>query len=152
QHRARVVRGEDDAGGFDGDIGAGTDRHPDIGAGQRGSVVDTVAHHRDLVPAVVQFGDLCVLVFGQHFGENLVDTEVGGDGVGDLTRIAGDHRDLHAAGVQRVDGSAGFFADGVFEGDGAEHAVTVDDMQHRGSALYPAAGDGGDVFGYRQPG
>ena len=78
EHAARVVGGEDDPGRLDGDVGAGADGDADVGAGQRGRVVDAVADHRHLEPAGLELGDLGVLVLGQHLGEHLVDAEVGG--------------------------------------------------------------------------
>jgi hypothetical protein len=58
-----------------------------------------------------------VLVLGEDLGEDLVDAELGGDGVGDLLGVAGDHRHPHPGGVQGVDGLAGHLAHLVLEGE-----------------------------------
>ena len=51
----------------------------------------------DLVAAGLEFGDLVLLVLGEHLGEHLVDAEFACDGVGNLSRIAGDHHDTFDA-------------------------------------------------------
>ena len=52
-HEPRVRAGEDDAGGFDRDVGPRADRDADIGTRERRGVVHTVADHRDLQPAAL---------------------------------------------------------------------------------------------------
>ena len=51
---AQVAGDEREVGGLDRDVGAGPDRHPEVGLGERRRVVDAVADHRDdaaLAPA-----------------------------------------------------------------------------------------------------
>ena len=71
----RVAGGEHHPGGFDRDVGSGTDGDTDIGPGEGGRVVDAVADHRHGLATTLEFGDLGVLVLGEHLGEDLVDAE-----------------------------------------------------------------------------
>ncbi len=103
------------------------------------------------MPAGLQLGDLRVLVFGQHVREHLVDTEVGGDGVGHLERVPGDHGDLHSACVQGVDRLPRLLAHRVLERDGPEHSTVAHDVQHRRPARDPGSGRGLDVGGNVRP-
>ena len=80
---ARIVRRQDRPR-LDRDV-VGADRDADVRAGERGAVVDAVADHRDAVAAFLQLPNVALLVPGEALGEDLVDAEVGGDGVGDLS-------------------------------------------------------------------
>src|SRR6266536_2805855 len=46
-HPGERAGDEGDVGGLDGHVGAGADRQADVGRGERGRVVDAVAHHAD---------------------------------------------------------------------------------------------------------
>ena len=110
------VGSEDDAGGRDGDVGAGANGDADVGPGEGGGVVDTVTDHGHSQSSGLQLGDLGVLVLGQHLGEHLVDPEVP-DGLGDRPGVTGDHDDVDALGVQGIDGGLGLGPDLVGIGD-----------------------------------
>ena len=79
-----------------------------------------------------------VLVLRQHLGEHLVDAELGADRVGDLPRVAGDHRHAYAAPVQPVDRLARLGADLVLERERAGDLPVAHDVQHRRAARPPA--------------
>ena len=53
------------------------------------------------------------LVLGEHLGEARVDPQLLGDSIRHRLRVAGEHRHLEPALVQRLDCFATFFADGV---------------------------------------
>ena len=55
-----------DVGGFHGHVGAGADRHADVGLRQRRRIVDAVAHHGHDLALLLQLLDLGGLVAGQH--------------------------------------------------------------------------------------
>src|SRR5205823_7893665 len=88
---ARVAAGQHDAGRLDGHVGAGADGDADVGPGQGGSVVDAVTDHGHRPAPVLEGGDGLVLILRQDLGEDLVNPEFGGDRVGDLAGVAGDH-------------------------------------------------------------
>ena len=99
----QVARCEHDAGRFDRNVGSCTDGDTDIGSGECRGVVDPFADHRHGLSTILEFGDLRVLVLGEHFGEHLVDVELAGDGVGHLSSVAGDHRNTDVAVVEGAD-------------------------------------------------
>ena len=92
----------------------------------------------------MEIGDRLVLVFGQHFGEDLVDAELGAHRVGDLASVAGDHHHADAQGVESIDRFFGFGPDLIFEREGTDDLSTADDMEHRGTACPPLGGAGRD--------
>ena len=104
---AGVVAGQDDAGGCDGDVGAGADGDADVGLGQGGGVVDAVADHGDLSALGLQLFDLARPCPRAGLRRSTVDAQLGSNGGGHGLGVAGDHRDLDAAGVQRVNGVPG---------------------------------------------
>ena len=138
RHRPRIRRGQHDAGRLDRHVGAGADRQADVGAGERGRVVDTVTDHGDRQATLLQRGDRRVLVLWKHLGEDLVDADVGGDTLGDLAGVAGDHHDqLDAEGVELGDGLAGLGTDLVFQRQRADDPVAFDEVQHGCAASHP---------------
>jgi hypothetical protein len=91
------------------------------------------------VAARLEFGHLGVLVLGKHLREQFVDPKVSSDRVGDLTRVAGDHSDVDAVSVQGVDGLPRLLAWRVLKGDGPDHLIAFDHVEHGGASLDPAA-------------
>ncbi|QHE74223.1 hypothetical protein GFS60_07918 (plasmid) [Rhodococcus sp. WAY2] len=65
--------------GLDRDVGAGAHGQTQVGLGERGRVVDTVADHRHHPTLVLQVLDHVDLVGGQHLGDHLVDPDLVGD-------------------------------------------------------------------------
>ena len=135
-----VARCEDDVCGFDRHVGAGADGESDVGAGESGSVVDAVADHRDAEVLRLELADGVVLVLGEHFGEHASYAEVGRDGVGDLSGIAGDEHDLHVQCLELVDGVASFGAYLVLEREGRDDCAAVDEVEDRRAACGPLSG------------
>ena len=85
---ARVGAHRDDVAG-DGDVGAGADGDAD--GGERGSVVDAVAHQGHPSARRPKFSDLRHLAHGEHLGERRVDDELSRHRVGHRPRVAGKH-------------------------------------------------------------
>ena len=110
------VASEDDAGGLDGDVGAGADGDADVGPGEGGGVVDAVTDHGHSQSSGLQLGDLGVLVLGQHLGDTR-RPRGRPDGLGDRPGVTGDHDHVDALGVQGVDGGLGLGPDLVGVGD-----------------------------------
>ena len=67
---ARVAADERDAGGLDRDVGAGADRDPEVGPGERRGVVDAVADHRDRPAAAWSRSTIAALSAGQDLGDD----------------------------------------------------------------------------------
>ena len=101
---AQAAADQGDVGGGDGDVGAGADGDAEVGLGQGGGVVDAVADHRDHVPVGLEGGDAVGLVGGQDLGDDVVDADLGRDGLGGGGVVAGHHPDLQAEGLQLGDG------------------------------------------------
>ena len=88
------LRGEDDAGRLDGDVGAGADGDADVGAGERGGVVDAVADHRDRAArGLAARRPARSLSSGSTSAKTSSTPRSAADGVGDLAGVAGDHHD-----------------------------------------------------------
>ena len=119
---AGIAGSEYHTGRFDGDVGTGTDGETDIGSRQGRRIVDTVTDHCHGQSSGLQLGNLCVFVFRQHFGHDLVDAELLSDRLRHLLSIAGDHDDTTAELVQFTDGLSGLGANLVFEREGPDDA------------------------------
>jgi hypothetical protein len=91
-----VVADEDDIAGLFGHVGAGADRHADVGLGQRRGVVDAVADHRDAFAFVLKAADLGGFVLREDFGEHAIDPGLRRDRLGGAAVVAGDHHDFEA--------------------------------------------------------
>jgi hypothetical protein len=141
---ASTLRGSDEAsttpGRFDRDVGAGADGEADICTGQRGGVVDAVTDHCDSASPFLEFGHGAVLVLVEDLGEHLVDAELVGDVLGDRVGVAGDHHDVDAPVVQRVDSKLRLRTDLVFERERPDDLTVVDDVQDGGASCFPLIG------------
>ncbi len=60
-----AVAHEDNIGGLDGNVRASSHGDADVGGGDRGGIVDTVADHADPVPGFLKFTDDPHLVLRQ---------------------------------------------------------------------------------------
>ena len=130
----QVALDEDDVPRLLGHVGARADGDAHVGLGQRGGVVDAVAHHGHELARVLQLLDLLGLVLRQHLGQHLVDAHLPGDGLGRPPVVAGDHHRTQAHAVQPGDGCRGR----VLEHVGDRHdagRVAVDGDEHGGLAL-----------------
>jgi hypothetical protein len=103
----RVGAHQHDVGGLDRHVGAGPDRDPDIGGGQRRRVVDPVADHRHAGTLRLQPAHLGRLVPGKHLGDDGVDAEFAGDPLRGGGVVPGEHDDPGAESVQFLDREAG---------------------------------------------
>ncbi|BCM64732.1 hypothetical protein EASAB2608_00066 [Streptomyces sp. EAS-AB2608] len=81
---------EGDVGGLDGDVGAGADGQADVGGGQGGGVVDAVADHAHRAALGLEATDRVGLVLRQHLGQDPAHADLGGDGGGGASAVAGD--------------------------------------------------------------
>src|SRR5207245_1053353 len=73
---ARVRPDQHDVRGLDRHVGARADRDPDVGLGERRSVVHAVPGHRDGESARLDLLDLSRLLLGQDLGEELVKVQL----------------------------------------------------------------------------
>lgn len=74
-HGSRITADERHVSRFNGDISSGPDREADIGGGQRGRIVDSVADHADSAAGRLQRADDVGLLAGQSFGFDQRDAE-----------------------------------------------------------------------------
>jgi len=88
-------------GRFNGHVGAGA--KADIGLGERGRIVDAVAHEGQPTVLGFQALDRIHLAVGEDLGHDLVDAKASRDGLGRAAVVAGDHRDLQPQIMQRLD-------------------------------------------------
>ena len=89
RRRAQVARDEGDVAGFDRNVGAGADRDPEVGLGERRSVVDAVADHGDDLAGLLQPAHLGHLVLGVHLREHALDPDLVRDPLRRRARVAG---------------------------------------------------------------
>ena len=90
----------------------------------------------------LQSRDLGGLVLRADTGEDLIDAQFVGDGLGHRLGVTGDHHHLHAGGVQRVDGVARFGPDLVGQPQRTDHLAVDDDVHHGGARGVPIGGAG----------
>jgi hypothetical protein len=114
-----VAAQESDAGGLDGDVGAGAHGEADVRGGEGGGVVDTVAGEGDDAISAAELVDDVCLVVGQYLCLDPVDAEVGRHGGGGDPVVAGEHDDLDAFLAERGEGGRGGVLDLVGDADDA---------------------------------
>ena len=85
----QVAPYEGEVAGLDGGVRAGAHGQAQVGLGQRGRVVDAVADHRHRTALVLEPLDDVDLVLRHDLGDDLVDADLGGDGLGDGLVVAG---------------------------------------------------------------
>ena len=68
---ARVAADQGEVGGADGGVGAGADRHAEVGLGEGGGVVDPVADEHGRLPVFLQSPDDLGLAVGPYAGEHV---------------------------------------------------------------------------------
>ena len=102
--RPQVVAEQDQVGRAHRDVGAGPQREPEVGRGERGRVVDAVADHRHLLPPGLQPGDDGGLAVRQRAGDYLVDARRRGDGPRCRLVVAGQQDRMQAERAQLGDG------------------------------------------------
>jgi hypothetical protein len=85
--------------------------------------------------------DLGVLVLGEDLGHDLVDAEVGADGVGHLAGVAGDHDDPLAHGLELGHRFPGFRAQFVLQGQRPDDLALPGQVEDRSTPGLPS-GDG----------
>src|SRR5699024_11460414 len=76
--RPQVTADQGDISGFDGHVGAGAHRQAEVGLGQGGGVVDTVADLGHDLAFALEEGDEVDLVIRHHFGYALVYAVIAG--------------------------------------------------------------------------
>ena len=91
----------------------------DIGRGQRGSVIDTIAGHRNHTAFALESSNDGVFLIGQYVRFYLSNAELAGDGSGRGAIVAGQHDDAHALTAQGVERRHRRRLDRVGHGDDA---------------------------------
>ena len=91
---------------------------------------------------MLQFGHLAGFVFRPYTGEHPIDTEVVSDGVRHCFGVAGNHHNLDPAGVQHLDGLAGFPAHLISKFESSNQLSVTGDMQDDCAVGAPAISDG----------
>ena len=86
--------------------------------------------------------DLRGLVLRAHTRVDAVDAQLRGDAFGDGFGVAGDHHDLDPAGVQHLDGLAGFPAHLISKFESSNQLSVTGDMQDDCAVGAPAISDG----------
>ena len=66
------------------------------------------------------------LLVGQDLGEDRVDRKLARDGLRDRVRVSGQHGHLDAELVQPADGFRRLRPDGIRDGEGGQHAITLE--------------------------
>ena len=132
----QIALDQRDARTFHRDIGAGTHRDADMGLGQRRSIVNAVAGHRDQSTCVLQLFDDFGFLFRQHFRFDPVYPELPGHGVGRCPVVSSQHDHFYAGFVQRFQGFRCRCLDGIGDTDEpCELAVGRD--EHDGLSRQP---------------
>ena len=81
-------------GGRDRNVGSASDGDTDVGACERGCVVDAVSHHGNDTTAAARLGDDARFFFRSYLGENLCNAELLRYRFGRASAVAGHHRYL----------------------------------------------------------
>ena len=89
--------------GLDRHVGAGADREPEVGLGERGRVVHAVAHHGDDPALGLQATHHVGLVRRQHLGDHLVDADLRGHRARGRLVVAGEEQRPQPKRLQRGD-------------------------------------------------
>ena len=97
EYGERVAPDQDDAGRFDGNVGAGPDGDAHVGLHQGRRVVDAVADHRHELTLPLHLAHLIDLLRRQDLGEDLLNAEVGRDAPRRRPVVASEHDHLDAA-------------------------------------------------------
>ena len=98
--------------------------------------------------SVLELGDLGVLVFGKYFSEDLIDSQLLGDTVSDLSGVTGDQHHLHAALVEGVDSDLGLRTDLIGQGQGSDYYGVLEHIEHRATLFAPLFGRCPQIFGF----
>ena len=123
-------------GALDGDVGAGAHRDADVGLRQRRRIVDAVAGHRDALTLRLQPLDHGGLLVWQDVRFHAIDADRPGDRGGGDRVVAGQHHDLHAFAVQRVDRFPRRWLHGIGDPEQAG-GLAVDCHEHHSLTLAP---------------
>ena len=125
---SQVAADEGEVAGFDGDVGAGAHGDPEVGLGEGGGVVDTVADHGHGLALGLQAADDVDLVGGQDLGDDGVDADLVGDRPGGAFVVASEQHRREAEVAERADRVGAGRLDGVGDDDrGADGAVPADE-------------------------
>ena len=74
-HTAQAALDQRDIAGFDRHVGTGTDRHSDIGLGERRGIVDTVTDHGDDPTLELQLLNLVRFLLWQDIGQHAFNAD-----------------------------------------------------------------------------
>src|SRR5215469_481316 len=93
---SEVAFQQGDAGALHGDVGSGSHGNANLGLGECGGVVDTVASHRDGPSLLLQLLDAVSFVVRQDAGFEIGDAELVRDGGRRDLAVPRQHDDTHA--------------------------------------------------------
>ncbi len=112
-----VAAHERDGAGFHGHVGSTAHRDSNIGLGERGSVVQSVADHRHDASTVLNRPDLLELPIGQYLGHHTTHADGPGHALRRPAVVAGQHDclDPHLLECRHRDPAAGL--DRIGDGD-----------------------------------
>ena len=116
--------------------------------GQRGGVVDAIAHHGHATTALLQPLHLARFVLREHFGAHAVDAGLPRDRLGGDARITGEHDDVDPHDAQPLHHRRHFGLEEVGDGEEAEQAAGERQIDYRlavGGEGLGASTEGGDV-------
>ena len=118
-----IAPGQDEAGAPHGDVRAGAHRHPDVGRGERGGVVDPVAGEDHVLALVAGRPHDRLLAGGGHLGMHVVEFQLARHGIGGGRAVPADHDQLQAERLQLAHRRGGGILERVGEGDRADRAA-----------------------------
>ena len=139
---------EDNIGGVDGDIGAGTDGDADIGPDQCGGVIDAIADHGDDLPLFLQGADDRFLLLGQHLRDDPGNADLLGNGFGCTAVITGEQQYRKTHLPQGGNGSGTGFPGRIGDGDEPQGGGANAEIQRGaspGGKLLRRGGKSGDI-------
>ncbi len=110
---------QNNLGGIDGDIRAGTDGNSRVGTRQGGCIVNSVAHHGDL-SAALQRTDCLLFSVRADAGNHLIHARLRPDGARGALIVARNHHNAQPHAAHLAHGCGAFRLNGIRNGNHAE--------------------------------
>ena len=145
---AQISRGDHDVGHGLGQVGSGPQRDSDVGRGQGGCIVQSVADHRHPPALALRLErlDRGRLGVGQDAGLDLLGSQaqLGADGPGGLRVVAGQQDHVCALPAQLFDDLSGVRLERVGQGNGPDGLAVDRDPQNGAHLVLPRQSGGLD--------
>src|SRR5262249_24617359 len=90
---------------LDSDIRSCTNCKPHVRLSKGRRIVDAIADHAYRLSLEMKFRDFVRLIIGKNLGENAFDADLPRDGAPHALVVAGEHHDLEAKCLKRINGS-----------------------------------------------